>query len=89
MLIFFPTSSRSGLPKKTQTYFFFAITNVAKFRHHLHKLVPYIKTVAGVLKDRDTIDHHKKNKHPGLVPMTGVNISFSHKGFVKVRIPLN
>ncbi|PPQ68900.1 hypothetical protein CVT26_001837 [Gymnopilus dilepis] len=76
----------SGLPKKTQTYFFFAITNVAKFRHHLHKLVPYIKTVAGVLKDRDAIDHHKKNKHPGLVPMTGVNISFSHKGFVKLGI---
>ncbi|KAF8907046.1 peroxidase TAP [Gymnopilus junonius] len=76
----------SGLPKKTQIYYFFEITDATKFRHDLRKFIPLVETVAGVLKDRDAIDNHKKNKHPGLIPMTGVNISFSHKGFVKLGI---
>ncbi|KAF8173681.1 peroxidase TAP [Pholiota molesta] len=76
----------SGLPKKTQFYIVFDIVNVAKFRKDLNKLIPLIKTVAGVLKDRQAIDDHKKKKLPGLVPLTGVNIAFSHLGFVKLGI---
>ena len=76
---------RSGLPKKTQLYIFFDIVDVAKFRKELVHFIPLIKTVAGVLKDRQDIDDHKKKKLPWLIPMVGVNISFSHKGFVKVR----
>lgn len=75
---------RSGLPKKTQFYIVFDIVDVAKFRKDLNKFIPLIKTVAGVLKDRQAIDDHKKQKLPGLVPLTGVNIAFSHLGFVKV-----
>ena len=78
-------SCRSGLPKKTQLYTFFEIVDVAKFRHHLVHFIPLVKTVSGVLKDRKAIDDHKKNKHHGLVHIFGVNISISHKGFVKVR----
>jgi hypothetical protein len=37
------------------------------------------------LKDRQAIDDHKKKKLPGLITLVGVNISFSHKGFVEVR----
>jgi hypothetical protein len=37
------------------------------------------------LKDRQAIDDHKKKKCPGLITLVGVNISISHKGFVKVR----
>ena len=77
-------SCRSGLPKKTQLYIFFDIVNVTEFRHNLVSFIPLIKTVAGVLKDRDAIDDHKKKKLPGLITLDGVNISFSHKGFVKV-----
>ncbi|KAF8952262.1 peroxidase TAP [Flammula alnicola] len=76
----------SGLPKKTQFYVFFDITDVAKFRKDLNKFIPLIKTVAGVLKDRDDIADHKKKKLPGLIPLTGVNISFSHQGFIKLGI---
>jgi len=78
-------SCRSGLPKKTQLYIFFDIVNVAQFRKDLVHFIPLIKTVAQVLKDRKAIDDHKKKKLPGLIPLVGVNISFSHKGFVKVR----
>ena len=78
-------SCRSGLPKKTQLYIFFEIAHVEKFRKDLHCFIPLIKTVAGVLKDRQEIDDHKKKKLPGLIKLVGVNISFSHKGFVKVR----
>lgn len=37
-----------------------------------------------MLKDRQAIDDHKKKKLPGLIPLVGVNISISHKGFAKV-----
>jgi Dyp-type peroxidase family len=76
----------SGLPKKTQLYIFFDIVDVTKFRQDLVRFIPIIKTVAGVLKDRQAIDDHKKKKLPGLIPLVGVNISFSHKGFVKLGI---
>ena len=79
------SSCRSGLPKKTQLYIFFDIANVNDFRHRLVSFIPQIKTVAGVLTDRKAIEEHKKNKVPGLLKLIGVNISFSHKGFVKVR----
>ena len=78
-------SCRSGLPKKTQLYIFFDIVDVKKFQKDLVCFIPLIKTVAGVLKDRQAIDDHKKKKLPGLIQLVGVNISFSHKGFVKVR----
>jgi hypothetical protein len=78
-------SCRSGLPKKTQLYIFFDIDDVTEFRKKLLCFIPIIKTVAGVLKDRQDIDDHKKNKRPGLLTLVGVNISFSHKGFLKVR----
>ncbi|KDR72906.1 hypothetical protein GALMADRAFT_252241 [Galerina marginata CBS 339.88] len=76
----------SGLPKKTQVYVFFNVVNVGKFRSDLKKFVPLVKTVAEVLKDRDDIADHKKKKLPGLLPIVGVNIAFSHKGFVKLGI---
>ncbi|PPR04666.1 hypothetical protein CVT24_011883 [Panaeolus cyanescens] len=76
----------SGLPKKTEFYYFFNITDGPEFRKDLCDLVPLITTVDQVLKDRKRIDDHKKQKLPGLVPLTGVNISFSHLGFVKLKI---
>ena len=78
-------SSRSGLPKKTQLYIFFEIVDVPKFQQDLVQFIPLITTVAQVLKDRDAIDDHKKKKLTGLMTLVGVNISFSHLGFVKVR----
>jgi len=77
---------RSGLPKKTQTYIFFDIVNVQKFRNDLRLFIPIIKTVSQILKDRKDIDEHKKKKLPGLLPIVGVNTSFSHTGFVKLGV---
>jgi len=82
-------SRRSGLPKKTQFYTFFDVTDTKKFRVDLNKFIPLIKTVDGVLKDRDAIDDHKRKKLPGLVRLVGVNIAFSHKGFAKVSQQLD
>jgi len=76
---------RSGLPKKTQYYVFFDIVNATKFRQDLGHLIPSITTVADVLKQRKAIEDHKRRRLPGLITMVGVNISFSHKGFAKVR----
>ncbi|KAG6868853.1 hypothetical protein C0993_008982 [Termitomyces sp. T159_Od127] len=76
----------SGLPKKTQTYFFFAITDVKLFRSQLSHLVPFIKTTSQALDDRKKIDDHKKKGNKTLIEMVGVNIAFSHQGFVKLGI---
>ncbi len=76
---------RGGLPKRTETFFLFEIINSVKFKKDLNKLIPLVKTVASVLKDRNDIDHHKKRNLPGYLHMTGINISFSHLGFAKVR----
>jgi len=50
------------------------------------RFIPLITSVTQVLKDRDAIDDHKKKKLPGWITLVGVNISFSHQGFVKLGI---
>ncbi|KDR71618.1 hypothetical protein GALMADRAFT_159433 [Galerina marginata CBS 339.88] len=84
----------SGLPKKTETLYFFQITDAVKFRKDLKKFIPLVKSVAQVLKDREEIEKHKRDHHasvlhgfrPILIPLVGVNISFSHFGFKKLGI---
>ncbi|PFH47223.1 hypothetical protein AMATHDRAFT_68188 [Amanita thiersii Skay4041] len=77
-----------GLPKKTATNFFFQIVDAGQFRKQLSKLIPLITTVDQVQKDRDAIkDHKQKNGNQGgLIKVSGVNISFSHFGLVKMGI---
>jgi len=67
--------------------YFFEITDKDKFRYDLRSFNPLVKSVAQVLADRKTIDEHKKKysgSKPPLLPLVGVNISFSHFGFKKV-----
>ncbi|KAF8625444.1 hypothetical protein AX17_006845 [Amanita inopinata Kibby_2008] len=77
-----------GLPKKTATNLFFQITNVEQFRKQLNKLIPLITTAEQALKGRQAIEDHKRNASHGkhLIPMAGVNISFSHFGLAKMGI---
>ncbi|KAF4612368.1 hypothetical protein D9613_003959 [Agrocybe pediades] len=79
----------SGLPKKTETYLFFQISDAKKFRTDLRNFIPLVKTVAGTLKDRDDISKHKQGTvggKPPLIPMAGVNIAFSHFGLKALNI---
>ncbi|KAF8225253.1 Dyp-type peroxidase [Tricholoma matsutake] len=76
----------SGLPKKTQTYFFFEITDVKRFRQQLAKFADNIRTVKQVLDDRKDIDDHKRKGNKDFLSKVGVNIAFSHKAFVKLGI---
>jgi hypothetical protein len=79
---------RAGFPKKTETLYFFVITDKDKFRTDLRSFNPLVKTVAQVLADRQAIKENKRKCAPGskpsLIPMVGVNIAFSHFGFQKV-----
>ncbi|KAM6499969.1 hypothetical protein JOM56_005477 [Amanita muscaria] len=75
-----------GLPKKTQTNVFFRILNVPVFRKQLKTLVPRITTADQVLKHRQDIKNHKDKGNTGLLKISGVNIAFSHFGFVKLGI---
>ncbi|KAF8223380.1 Dyp-type peroxidase [Tricholoma matsutake] len=76
----------SGLPKKTQTYFFFQITEVESFRRRLWLFANFITTVKQVQDDRKAINEHKSKGNTTFLPIVGVNIAFSHKGFVKMGI---
>ncbi|KAI0782337.1 DyP-type peroxidase [Abortiporus biennis] len=77
----------SGLPKKTETYIFFQISDdVSAFRSQLTHLVPLVTSTAQVLKDRDTIANHKQSKKPGLVEISGLNIAFSQSGLTKMGL---
>lgn len=80
-----------GLPKKTETYFFFQIDSVRvhEFRTQLAKLVPHITSTAQALSDRQKIAQNKKDAAekkdvPEDLKMTGLNLSFTQKGLTQV-----
>lgn len=81
-----------GLPKKTETCYFFRINDayVHEFRTQLGKLVLLITSTAEVINDqRKQLAQNKKDAAekkipPPLLKMSGVNISFSAKGLKKV-----
>lgn len=75
-----------GLPKKTELCYFFQITNVSKFRQQFVNLVPLVKSVNDVTRDRECIRDHKRRGGQGVIPLTAVNVSFTHQGFVKLGI---
>nr|WAW38289.1 DyP-type peroxidase [Chondrostereum purpureum] len=80
-----------GFPKKTETYLFFKIAKVPEFKKDLAEFAPLVKSTADVLKDRKDIQEHKKRceregKKPDLIPLVGVNISFSRFGLDKLGI---
>jgi Dyp-type peroxidase family len=82
-----------GLPKKTETFFFFQIDDgkVDEFRAQLAQLIPLIRTAAQALDDHKRIRksqkdaEHKKEPKP-LLKLSGVNIAFSHSGLKKLGI---
>lgn len=82
------TETRSGLPKKVETYWFIQIQKdqVDQFRTALGQLVPLITTTSDVLRCRWEIGHHKKHgdKKGHLLKLSGVNVAFSQKGLTIV-----
>jgi hypothetical protein len=81
----FSYAHRGGLVKMKELFFFFEVLDAATFRQQLVEFVPLVTSVTDGQKERKTIEDHKKRRSPGLVKLSGVNIAFSHKGFVKVR----
>ncbi|KAK7442538.1 dye-decolorizing heme-containing peroxidase [Stygiomarasmius scandens] len=76
-----------GIPKKTQTYFFFQIEgDPSLFRKALVDVVPLIKSSSQVQKDRDALKEHKRKGDKSLIPMAGAQIAFSNAGLVKMGI---
>lgn len=76
----------SGFQRKTESFYFFQITDAKLFRKQLGAFIPLVKTVAQVLKDRKAVRDHKQNGKETLLTLVGVNIAFSHQGFVKLGI---
>jgi DyP dimeric alpha+beta barrel domain len=77
--------ARQGLPKRFQSFIFFAITDVTQFRQRLITLIPFITSTAQVLADEAAIAAHKASGAKGLLNLTGTNVAFSSKGLIAVR----
>ncbi|KAJ8474877.1 dyp-type peroxidase [Pleurotus djamor] len=75
-----------GLPKKTETYYFFQISDAHRFTTNIADLIPLITTSQQISKDREVIKEHKRQKKPGMVPMSAVNLAFSQVGLTKLGI---
>nr|UQK85139.1 dye decolorizing peroxidase [uncultured fungus] len=74
-----------GLPKKTETFFFFEIKQVDHFRAHLLKLVPLITSADDANRARDDINKHKKNCG-GLLPIALLNFALSSRAMKKLGL---
>nr|UPX44799.1 dye-decolorizing heme-containing peroxidase [Penicillium camemberti] len=74
------------LPKKFETFYFFRITHVDRFKNHLAKLVPLITTADDAFKMREDLYSKKANGTlAGLIKLSAVNVSFSSKGLAKLN----
>jgi Dyp-type peroxidase family len=69
-----------GLPKKFQSFYFFAITNPIEFRKRLQQIIPLITTTTQALADTAAIQKHKSFGNINLLNIVGTNIAFSHTG---------
>ncbi|KAI9693742.1 MAG: hypothetical protein M1822_003013 [Bathelium mastoideum] len=90
-----------GLPKQTQSFFFFQINEVDAFRSNLSNLVPLITSAQQTQSNISEIRQFKiKNNiqvdagdgevvHPDVVTVSGVNIAFSATGLQKIGITDN
>ncbi|KAL0954306.1 hypothetical protein HGRIS_003305 [Hohenbuehelia grisea] len=76
----------AGLPKKTETYFFFQVSDVNRFRGQFAKFVPSVTTTAQVVAGRQAIQEHKSQNKEGLIPMAAVAVAFSNAGLIKLGI---
>ncbi|KAF2642480.1 Dyp-type peroxidase [Massarina eburnea CBS 473.64] len=87
-----------GLPKQTESFFFFQINQADAFQTSLANLVPLITTAEQTKGNIETIRTFKINNsilptqgdgetvHPDVVSVNGVNIAFSAKGLQKLNI---
>ncbi|KAF1960067.1 Dyp-type peroxidase [Byssothecium circinans] len=87
-----------GLPKQTESFFFFQIDQVDSFQTNLANLVPLVTTAEQTKSNISEIQRFKKNNripitkgdgetvHPDIITVSGVNIAFSAKGLQKLNI---
>ena len=73
-----------GLPKRFEEFIFFDITHIAAFKAGLAQLIPQLTSTDDVLNFRKRIYDHKKQNHPGLIKLIGINIAFSFRALAKV-----
>jgi len=75
-----------GLPKRNQTFVFFAITNPTHFRYRLKSIIPLITTTTQVRADLEAIKAHKEKGYKDLLKLAGTNIAFSQAGLYALGI---
>lgn len=76
------------MPKEFESYLFYRISNVNRFRNDLKEFISEITTGDQCEKRLAEISSAAENGRPTKIPMSGINVSFTQKGLQKVRLSI-
>ncbi|CAI7585283.1 unnamed protein product [Penicillium pancosmium] len=74
------------LPKEFESYLFYKITNVDRFRNDLKDFIDEITTGEQCEERLGKISSAAESGKPTKIPMSGINVSFSQKGLQKLNL---
>lgn len=77
------------LPKEFESYLFYKITNVNRFRNDLKDFIDEITTGEQCEERLGKISSAAESGKPTKIPMSGINVSFSQKGLQKVGLAIS
>lgn len=77
------------MPKEFESYLFYRITNVKRFRYDLREFIDEITTGQQSEERLEKIKSARENGRAAKIPMSGINVAFTHKGLQKVCLALS
>ncbi|KAJ9492880.1 hypothetical protein VN97_g387 [Penicillium thymicola] len=77
------------MPKEFESYLFYRITNANRFRYDLREFIDEITTGQQCEEKLEKIKSARENGRAAKIPMSGINVSFTHKGLQKVCLAIS
>jgi hypothetical protein len=74
------------MPKEFESYLFYKITNVNRFRNDLKEFISEITTGEQCEERLANIKSAAESGRSTKIPISGINVSFTQKGLQKVRL---
>ncbi|KAJ5940027.1 hypothetical protein N7516_000195 [Penicillium verrucosum] len=72
------------MPKEFESYLFYRITNANRFRYDLREFIDEITTGEQCEERLERIKSARENGRAAKIPLSGINVSFTHKGLQKL-----
>lgn len=77
------------MPKEFESYLFYRITNANRFRYDLREFIDEITTGEQCEERLERIKSARENGRAAKIPLSGINVSFTHKGLQKVCLAIS